>query len=210
MFYLLEARMNYSYIHGISLYGTQKIAVGFVDDTFIFAKEDEANIQNILTSLAPFSETFALRFNMRKSTLINISTCHFESLHWLGPKIDNGVVFRHLGYPMGVNISTKDKLDWVFCKIKGKLELWHSSHWPLHVRIRIVQAFLQLKASTYYSALIGSEDITLQCNKQRKLKKTPFRWHPKFSPIWEASFTFKMKIFMWRILVGHFTLGAFE
>ncbi|KAH7278478.1 hypothetical protein KP509_38G043400 [Ceratopteris richardii] len=143
MFYLLEAKMNSSYIHGISLFGTQKIAVGFVDDTFIFAKAEEANIQNILTSLVPFSEASALRINMRKSTLINISACHFESLPWLGPKIDKGAVFRHLEYPMGVNISTKDKLDWVFCKIKGKLELWHSSHWPLHARVRIVQAFLQ-------------------------------------------------------------------
>ncbi|KAH7388305.1 hypothetical protein KP509_16G069300, partial [Ceratopteris richardii] len=91
--------------------GTQKIAVGFADDTFIFAKADEANIQNILTSLIPFSEASALRINMTKSTLINISACHFESLPWSGPKIDKGAVFRHLGYPMGVNISSKDKLD---------------------------------------------------------------------------------------------------
>ncbi|KAH7353095.1 hypothetical protein KP509_19G077900 [Ceratopteris richardii] len=65
------------------------------------------------------------------------------------------------------------------------------------------------KASTYYSAFIRSEDITIQCNKRWKLMKTQCRWYSRFYAVWEASFTVKMKIFMWRILVGHFTLGAF-
>ncbi|KAH7294526.1 hypothetical protein KP509_27G004600 [Ceratopteris richardii] len=65
------------------------------------------------------------------------------------------------------------------------------------------------KANTYYTAFIRSEDITLQCNKRWKLMKTQCWWYSRFCAVWEASFTFKMKIFMWRILVGHFTLGAF-
>ncbi|KAH7296058.1 hypothetical protein KP509_26G007300 [Ceratopteris richardii] len=34
-------------------------------------------------------------------------------------------------------------------------------------------------------------------------------WYFLFHSIWYSSFTFKLKIFMWRIFVGHFTLGAF-
>ncbi|KAH7295387.1 hypothetical protein KP509_27G044400 [Ceratopteris richardii] len=54
MFYLLEAKMNSQCIHGISIYGIQQIAVGFVDDTFIFGKAEEENIRNILDALTPF------------------------------------------------------------------------------------------------------------------------------------------------------------
>ncbi|KAH7302106.1 hypothetical protein KP509_23G056800 [Ceratopteris richardii] len=42
-----------------------------------------------------------------------------------------------------MNVSTKDRIEWVLCKIKSKLNLWHAAQWPLHIRIRIVQSFLQ-------------------------------------------------------------------
>ncbi|KAH7277312.1 hypothetical protein KP509_39G044900 [Ceratopteris richardii] len=65
------------------------------------------------------------------------------------------------------------------------------------------------KASTFYGSIVHSDGIALQCNKRWKLNKSPVWWHARFCTIWESSFTFHMKIFMWRILVGHFTLGAF-
>ncbi|KAH7298148.1 hypothetical protein KP509_25G029000 [Ceratopteris richardii] len=65
------------------------------------------------------------------------------------------------------------------------------------------------KANAYYCALVDSDDVALQCNMRWNLKKVPSWWHARFSAIWESSFSFRMKIFMWRIFVGHFTLGAF-
>ncbi|KAH7387801.1 hypothetical protein KP509_16G041700 [Ceratopteris richardii] len=86
MFYLLQAKMESGFIHGISLHGIQHIA---------------------------------------------------------GRKIECGIIFRHLGYPLGINVSTKDQIQWVLCRIKSKLNLWHATQWPLHIMIRIVQSFLQ-------------------------------------------------------------------
>ncbi|KAH7428784.1 hypothetical protein KP509_09G017200 [Ceratopteris richardii] len=142
IFFLLQAKMESGFIHGISLHGIQHITMGFADDTFIFAKASEENIQHILVSLTPFSEASALNINMGKSTLINISTHHFHFPSWQGRKIERGVLFRHLGYPLGMNVSTKDRIEWVLCRIKSKLNLWHVAQWPLHIRIRIVQSFL--------------------------------------------------------------------
>ncbi|KAH7280004.1 hypothetical protein KP509_37G047600 [Ceratopteris richardii] len=94
-------------------------------------------------TLTPFSEAFALRINKKKSVIVNISTSHFQSLEWEGPKIEKTTIFRHLGYPLSVNVPAKDKIEWVLCKIKCKMHKWYALQWPLHARIRIVQAFLQ-------------------------------------------------------------------
>ncbi|KAH7447960.1 hypothetical protein KP509_01G129500 [Ceratopteris richardii] len=135
--------MNLQCIHDVSLYGIQQIEVGFADDTFIFAKVEEENIRNILDSLALVSEAFVLRINMKKSTIINIFAPHFQSLKWDGPKIERGIIFRHLGYPVGIRVPAKDRMDWVLHRIKGKMDKLFSSQWPLHARIRIVQTFMQ-------------------------------------------------------------------
>ncbi|KAH7281294.1 hypothetical protein KP509_36G039800 [Ceratopteris richardii] len=62
---------------------------------------------------------------------------------------------------------------------------------------------------TYYLSLADRTDITSQCNLRWKMHKTRDWWHARFADIWDSSLTFKMKVFMWRISVGHFTLGAF-
>ncbi|KAH7446564.1 hypothetical protein KP509_01G062200 [Ceratopteris richardii] len=113
MFYLLEAKLNSNLIHGISVFGNSHVAVRFADDTFIFAKAEVENVQNILACLDPFSEASSLCINMRKSVLINIYARNFESLPWYGPKVDRGTVFWHLGYPLGINVPIKDKICWV-------------------------------------------------------------------------------------------------
>ncbi|KAH7281881.1 hypothetical protein KP509_35G000600 [Ceratopteris richardii] len=143
MFYLLEAKMNSRFIHGISLHGVQQIAVGFVDDTFIFSKADKENVDNIIDTLALFSEAWALYINRKKSALVDISAQDVQGIQWEGTRIEKGTVFTHLGYPLGINVSYKDKIQWVMSKIKCKTGMWHVSQWPLHARVRIVQAFLQ-------------------------------------------------------------------
>ncbi|KAH7422440.1 hypothetical protein KP509_12G008400 [Ceratopteris richardii] len=247
----------------------------------------------------------SLIINMGKSSLINIFAQHFHFPSWQGHKIECDIIFRHLGYPLGVNVSTKDQIQWVLCRIKSKLNSWHVAQWPLHIIIRIVQSFLQPyvmyyillldwkkchlyafdslhknflwnkthnralvssywdficepkikgglgilqlhshmmarrtaqfqiplsidasfpcrdwlfakhtrwwngRARTYYFSLLDRNDITFQCNIRWKMNKTLAWWYARFSTIWDSSLSFKMKVFMWRILVGHFTLGAF-
>ncbi|KAH7292761.1 hypothetical protein KP509_29G084000 [Ceratopteris richardii] len=161
MFYLLQAKMESGFLHGISLHGTQHIAIGFANDTFLFAKACEENLQNMLASLNPFSEASALNINMGKSTLINISVRHFYFPSWQGRKIECGSIFRHLGYPLGLNVSTKDQIQWVICRMKSKLNLWNAAHWPLHTRIRIIQSFLQ--PYIMYYLLLLEEEVSLVC-----------------------------------------------
>ncbi|KAH7431085.1 hypothetical protein KP509_08G029200 [Ceratopteris richardii] len=130
MFFLLEAKMRSYSIHGISVFGTQQIAVGFADDTFIFAKAEHENVQNIIEALKPFSNVSGLRINMKKSALIDISARHFHSFIWEGPKIEKGTIFRYLGYPFGSNVSTKDKIEWFLNRVRSRLKnfLWNKRH----------------------------------------------------------------------------------
>ncbi|KAH7433492.1 hypothetical protein KP509_07G071800 [Ceratopteris richardii] len=118
MFYLLETKMASRSIHGISIHGVQQIAVGFADDTFIFAKADMENVQNIMDSLVPFSQASGLRINKEKLVILNIFASLFRSLNWEGPKIEKGNIFRHLGYPLGIQVTVKEKVEWVLRRIK--------------------------------------------------------------------------------------------
>ncbi|KAH6558348.1 hypothetical protein KP509_1Z068400 [Ceratopteris richardii] len=132
MFYLLEAKMKSQCIYGISLYGTQQIAI-----------------------------------NMKKSAIVNISEQQFQSLKWEGPRFEKGIIFRHLGYP----------LAWVLCRVKCKMEKWNAAQWPLHVRIKIVQTFLQ-SYIMYYLLLMDWKKSQLQAF-DRLLKN--FLWNKKHS-----------------------------
>ncbi|KAH7441801.1 hypothetical protein KP509_03G055100 [Ceratopteris richardii] len=89
--------------------------------------------------------------------------------------------------PLSIDASDPWK-DWLLAK--------HTRWWTL-------------KASTYYSSLLPHESIAAQCNIRWKLKKTPSWWHARFRTLWDSLCFFRMKIFMWRIFTGHFTLGAF-
>ncbi|KAH7372831.1 hypothetical protein KP509_17G023300 [Ceratopteris richardii] len=65
------------------------------------------------------------------------------------------------------------------------------------------------KANMYYHWLITSYNMAHQCNQRWNLKKNDSWWHARFRDIWDSSYSFKMKVFMWRMFVGLFTLGAF-
>ncbi|KAH7302411.1 hypothetical protein KP509_23G071000, partial [Ceratopteris richardii] len=112
---------------------------------------------------------------MGKSVLINISAWHFESLPWYGPKVDTGTVVRHLGYPLGINVPIKDKIRWVLCKVRAKMELWRALQWPLHIRRRIVQTLMQ-PYLMYYMLLLDWKKCHLQ-GFDRPIKD--FLWNKK-------------------------------
>ncbi|KAH7446663.1 hypothetical protein KP509_01G067400 [Ceratopteris richardii] len=89
--------------------------------------------------------------------------------------------------PLSIDASDPSR-DWLLAK--------HTRWWNGAIR-------------TYYLSLADRTDITSQCNLRWKMDKTQDWWHARFADIWGSSLTFKMKVFMWRIAVGHFTLGAF-
>ncbi|KAH6555895.1 hypothetical protein KP509_1Z219400, partial [Ceratopteris richardii] len=88
-----------------------------------------------------------------------------------------------------LSIDASDPLrDWLFAK--------HSRWWNGAPR-------------TFYLSLVHCNDITSQCNFRWKMSRTQDWWTCKVCDYLGFFFTFKMKVFIWRISVGHFTLGAF-
>ena len=108
-------------------------SLSFVDDTLMFLKASNVNISARLTRLALYGDASDLTLNLTKSTLIDVSATNFDALQWPGKRVQKGSIFRYLGYPLGVQISNKDAIDWVLKKVTGKIFCWHSSEWPLHV-----------------------------------------------------------------------------
>ncbi|KAH7280436.1 hypothetical protein KP509_37G067400 [Ceratopteris richardii] len=101
----------------------------------------DTNVDEVGAIMSSTAST--LKINMKKSVMVNISMQKFQSLEWEGLKIERGVIFRHLGYPLGIDVPIKDKVEWVLRRVKCKMERWFASQWPLHARIRIVQTFMQ-------------------------------------------------------------------
>ncbi|KAH7287601.1 hypothetical protein KP509_32G064700 [Ceratopteris richardii] len=144
----------------------KQIAMGFADDTFIFARVDNQNIRCILETLAPFSEASSLKINTKKSAIVNISAKQFQSLKWEGPRFEKGI-----------DVPIKDKLAWVLCRVKCKMEKWIAPQWPLHARIKIVQTFMQ-SYIMYYLLLLDWKKSQLHAF-DRLLKN--FLWNKKHS-----------------------------
>lgn len=129
------------------------MGLGFADDTLLFLKANNLNLANCLKILDLFSTAAGLNLNVQKSALIDISAEDFEHLIWNGKRIPTGHVFRHLGYPIGVDVTNKQLIDWIMIKLKNKINYWKSDEWPLHVRLRIIQSIL-IPYVMYYLPLL--------------------------------------------------------
>ena len=59
------------------------------------------------------------------------------------PKLlDEGNVCRHLGYPIDVDISSSQSLNWISGTILDKFMYWKSQAWPFSTRLKVVQAIM--------------------------------------------------------------------
>ena len=139
---MMEALSNADAIQGLQIKDRKLAGLGFADDALMFVKATSQNIASCLTLLTLFGDASDLVLNLSKSTLINVSAVAFHSLLWPGKRVDRGTLFRYLGYPLGVLTPTKQAIDWVFHKVKDKIAYWHSSKWPLHVCLQIIQAIM--------------------------------------------------------------------
>lgn len=75
-------------------------------------------------------------------TFRSLTSQQWHALLWPDQIITSQEIVRHLGYPLGWNISSRDATDWVLQKFKKKISYWKLPTWPLHVRMRIVQSIL--------------------------------------------------------------------
>lgn len=142
LFCMLEKLSTDGVLQGLRLPQRSLAGLGFADDTLMFLQASNSNIATCLTLMGMFSDASNLKLNIDKSTLIDVSAKDFESLIWPGKRVQKGCVFRYLGYPIGIEVTNKQLLDWVLDRVRKKIHYWHSSEWPLHVRLRIIQAIL--------------------------------------------------------------------
>ena len=63
-------------------------------------------------------------------------------LGWGGQILDQGNVCRHLGYLIGVDISSSQSLNWISGTILDKFMYWKSQAWPFSTRLKVVQAIM--------------------------------------------------------------------
>ena len=100
-----------------------------------------------------FSLASGLKINMHKSVLISCIEQNILELGWSGKIVNRGEIFRHLGYPIGVEVSHVKLADWVSRKIENKFIYWKSQSWPFHIRFKVVQS-ITIPMVSYYLPLL--------------------------------------------------------
>ncbi|KAH7352693.1 hypothetical protein KP509_19G058800, partial [Ceratopteris richardii] len=94
-------------------------------------------------ALGVFGDALGLYINNAKSKLIASGTHAFHALPWTGNKVYSGSIFKHLVYPLAVNVFSKALIDWVLQKVMLKVQIWRACDWPIHFRVSIMHAILQ-------------------------------------------------------------------
>ena len=79
---------------------------------------------------------------MQKSMLIRCTEINLVDLGWCGQILDQGNVCLHLGYPIGVDISSSQSLNWISGTILDKVMYWKSQAWSFSTRLKVVQAIM--------------------------------------------------------------------
>ncbi|MCO5583244.1 hypothetical protein L7F22_037153 [Adiantum nelumboides] len=62
-------------------------------------------------------------------------------------------IVRHLGYPIGVDVSNKQLLEWISGHIGDKFMYWKSQAWPFYIRLKVAQ-IIMLTMLSYYLPLL--------------------------------------------------------
>ena len=90
-----------------------------------------------------FALASGLHINWRKSSLISCTERDLECLGWQGSVVKKGSIFRHLGYPLGMNVTNGQLIEWMSSKLRDKFMYWKSQSWPFHVRLKVVQCIME-------------------------------------------------------------------
>ena len=64
------------------------------------------------------------------------------------------MICRHLGYPIGVEVSHVKLIEWVSKRLEYNFMYWRSQFWPCHVRLKLVQ-LIMISIISYYLHLLA-------------------------------------------------------
>ena len=141
--------------------GGQLVAQALADDSFMFLQASKENLERSMQVWDQFALASGLYINWRKSRLISCTESDLECLGWRGSVITRGSIYRHLGYPMDVDVSHVQLIDWIGSKLKDKFLYWKTQLWPFHVRLKVVQCIL-IPMLLYFLPLLPWTKKTLQ------------------------------------------------
>ena len=124
-------------------YGGQLIAQALAYSSFMFLQAPRENLEKGILVWNQFALAFRLHINWRKSILISCAERDLECLGWQGSVVKKGSIFRHLGYPVGMNITNGQLIEWMSSKLGDKFMYWKSQSWPFHVCLKVVQCIIE-------------------------------------------------------------------
>ena len=128
---------------GLSLpSGVPYIAQALADDFIMFLGATHDNIAKAMEVWKLVALATGLKINMQKSVLISCIERNLEELEWVGPVLEKGMICRHLGYPIGNEITSEKLVGWIDQRIQEKFVYWKSRMWPFHVKLKVVQSIM--------------------------------------------------------------------
>ena len=109
----------------------------------MFLQASRENLEKGMLVWNQFALAFGLHINWRKSNLISCTERDLEFLRWQGSVVKKDSIFRHLGYPLGMNVTNGQLIEWMSSKLRDKFMYWKSQSWSFHVRLKIVQCVME-------------------------------------------------------------------
>ena len=85
--------------------------------------------------------------------LISCTERDLGCLEWQGSVVKKCSIFRHLGYPLGKNVTNAQLIEWMSSKLRDKFMYWKSQSWLFHVRLKVVQYIMEPMILYYLSLL---------------------------------------------------------
>lgn len=133
--------------------GQQLVGQALADDSFMFLKANKANIDRAMAAWSLFAKASGLHINTQKSALLSCTEIDLHGLGWQGLVVPRGTIVRYLGYPIGVEVTNKQLLDWISGRIGDKFVYWKSQAWPFHTRLKVAQVIM-LAMISYFLPLL--------------------------------------------------------
>ncbi|MCO5603299.1 hypothetical protein L7F22_057448 [Adiantum nelumboides] len=133
--------------------GQQLVGQALADDPFIFLKASKVNIGRAMAARSLFAKAFGLHINPHKSALLSCTESNLLAFGWQGCVVPRGTIVRHLAYPIGVDVSNKQLLEWISGHIGDKFMYWKSQAWPFHIRLKVAQ-IIMLAMLSYFLPLL--------------------------------------------------------
>ena len=99
---------------GLSLpLGVPYIAQALADDFIMFLGATHDNISKAMKVWKVVALAIGLKINMQKSVLISCTERNLKELEWVGLVLEKGMIYHHLGYPIGNEITSEKLVGWI-------------------------------------------------------------------------------------------------